>query len=67
MSILTTHSMTNHHAPSVFAQLAVTFHVWHARYRARRELFRWTSRELQDIGLSWGDVAHEVEKPFWRA
>jgi uncharacterized protein YjiS (DUF1127 family) len=67
MSTLTTHSMTNHHAPGVFAQVAETLHVWHERYRTRRELTQWTARDLQDIGLSWTDVAFEADKPFWRA
>ena len=67
MSILTSHSMTNHHAPSLLGQLADTLHVWHERYRTRKELSEWTSRDLQDVGLSWSDVAYEAEKPFWRA
>jgi len=31
------------------------------------ELARWTERDLHDVGLSWSDIAHEAEKPFWRA
>ena len=67
MSTLTTHSMTNHHASGVFTQVAETLHVWHERYRTRRELAQWTTRDLQDIGLSWTDIAYEANKPFWRA
>ena len=67
MSILTSNSMTNHHVPGLLGQLADTIHVWHERYRTRKELSEWTSRDLQDIGLSWSDVAYEAEKPFWRA
>ena len=67
MSILTSNSMTNHHAPGLLSQLSETVHVWRERYRTRKELSQWTTRELQDIGLSWSDVAHEAEKPFWRA
>jgi uncharacterized protein YjiS (DUF1127 family) len=33
----------------------------------RRELARLSEGELHDIGRSWGDIAHEVDKPFWRA
>jgi uncharacterized protein YjiS (DUF1127 family) len=33
----------------------------------RRELARLSERELHDIGRSWSDIAHEVDKPFWRA
>lgn len=67
MSTLTTHSMTNHHADGLLAQIGDTLHVWHERYRTRRELSEWSSRDLQDIGLSWSDVAYEANKPFWRA
>jgi uncharacterized protein YjiS (DUF1127 family) len=24
-------------------------------------------RDLHDVGLSWSDIAHEAQKPFWRA
>ncbi|MBR0716721.1 DUF1127 domain-containing protein [Bradyrhizobium liaoningense] len=72
MSTYTTHSMTNHHAPSHHAQsllyqIGETLHVWHERYRTRRELSQWTTRDLQDVGLSWSDIAYEADKPFWRA
>jgi uncharacterized protein YjiS (DUF1127 family) len=67
MSILTSNSMTNHHAPGLLNQISETIHVWHERYRTRKELSEWTSRDLQDIGLSWSDIANEAEKPFWRA
>ena len=67
MSTLTHETMTNHHVPGVLAQLSDTFHVWRQRYRTRAELAQWTQRDLHDVGLSWSDVAHEAEKPFWRA
>ena len=67
MSILTIHLMTNHHAPSLLSQLSDTLHVWHERYRTRKELSQLTAREFQDFGGSWSDVASEAEKPFWRA
>ena len=67
MSTCTTQSMTNHHAAGLFGQVGETLHVWHERYRTRRELAQWTTRDLQDVGLSWSDVAYEAEKPFWRA
>ncbi|MBR0825518.1 DUF1127 domain-containing protein [Bradyrhizobium manausense] len=71
MSTYTTHSMTNHHAlgsaQRLLYQIGDTLHVWHERYRTRRELANWTSRDLQDIGLSWSDIAYEADKPFWRA
>lgn len=66
MSTLTQNSMTNHHA-GLIQQVSETLHVWHERYRTRRELSNWTARDLQDVGLSWTDIAFEAEKPFWRA
>jgi uncharacterized protein YjiS (DUF1127 family) len=59
--------MTNHHGQGFFALLSETLHVWRERQRERRELAQWTDRDLHDVGLSWSDIAHEAEKPFWRA
>jgi uncharacterized protein YjiS (DUF1127 family) len=67
MSILTQNSMTNHHTSGVLTQVGQTLHLWHERYRTRRALAQWTSRDLQDVGLSWSDIAVEADKPFWRA
>jgi uncharacterized protein YjiS (DUF1127 family) len=67
MSTFTHESMINHHEPGVLSQVADTFHLWRQRYQARRELAKWSDRELHDIGMSWSDVAYEAEKPFWRA
>jgi len=67
MSIITHESMTNHHVPGILAQLSETLHIWRQRYETRRELSQWTDRDLHDVGLSWSDIAHEAEKPFWRA
>jgi uncharacterized protein YjiS (DUF1127 family) len=67
MSIYSHETMTNHHHSGLFAQVSETFHVWRERIRQRRELAQWTDRDLHDIGLSWSDIVHEAEKPFWRA
>ncbi|MFT4118579.1 DUF1127 domain-containing protein [Bradyrhizobium sp.] len=67
MSTCTTDTMTNHHASGLIYQIGETIHVWHERYRTRRELAHWTARDLHDVGLSWSDIAFEAEKPFWRA
>jgi uncharacterized protein YjiS (DUF1127 family) len=67
MSIYSHQSMTNHHGTGLFRQLGETFYVWRERVRQRRELTQWTDRDLHDVGLSWSDIAHEAEKPFWRA
>jgi uncharacterized protein YjiS (DUF1127 family) len=67
MSIISHHSMTNHHHSGLLAQLADTVHVWRERLRQRNELAQWTERDLHDVGLSRGDILQETEKPFWRA
>jgi uncharacterized protein YjiS (DUF1127 family) len=67
MSIYSHEMMTNHHVPGFWAQLSETLHVWRQRYQERQELARWTERDLHDVGLSWSDIANEVDKPFWRA
>jgi uncharacterized protein YjiS (DUF1127 family) len=59
--------MIKSHEPGVFAQLSGTIHVWRDRQRQRRELAQWSDRDLHDVGLSWSDIVHEAEKPFWRA
>jgi uncharacterized protein YjiS (DUF1127 family) len=67
MSTFTHESMINHHASGLLHELSETLHVWRQRYEARRELSKWSDRDLHDIGLSSSDVIHEVSKPFWRA
>ena len=59
--------MINHHEPGLLAQFGETLQVWRDRQRQRRELTHWTDRDLHDVGLSWSDIVHEAEKPFWRA
>jgi uncharacterized protein YjiS (DUF1127 family) len=67
MSTLNHELMTNHHVAGVLGQLGETLHAWRRRYQTRQELSHWTERDLHDVGLSWSDIAHEAEKPFWRA
>ncbi len=67
MSTCSQEIMTNHHVTGFWTSLSDTFHLWRQRYRTRRELTRWSARDLHDVGLSWSDVVHEAEKPFWRA
>ena len=67
MSIYSHQEMINHHGSGILAQLGDTFHTWRERRRQRRELAQWTDRDMHDVGISWSDIAHEVEKPFWRA
>ena len=67
MSTFTHESMINHHGQTILSQVAETLHVWRQRYRDRRELAKWSHRELHDIGVSSGDAIYEASKPFWRA
>ena len=67
MSTFTHESMINHHGQSLLSQAAETLHVWRQRYRDRRELARWSARELHDIGVSSSDAIYQASKPFWRA
>ncbi len=67
MSTCTDESMTNHHSPRLFAEMAGVLHVWRKRILQRRELTEWTERDMRDAGLSRGEVLYEASKPFWRA
>ena len=67
MSTCTNQTMTNHHGSGLLAHLSETFRTWRQRQNQRRELAQWGERELHDVGLSWSDVVHEAEKPFWQA
>jgi uncharacterized protein YjiS (DUF1127 family) len=40
---------------------------WRRRRRELDELARLSERELRDIGVTPGEVAAELRKPFWRA
>jgi uncharacterized protein YjiS (DUF1127 family) len=44
-----------------------TLREWRRRSRDRAELARFDERMLRDIGISPGDVWHEISKPFWRS
>jgi uncharacterized protein YjiS (DUF1127 family) len=59
--------MTNHHELGFLALTRAVLRTWRERQRARRELAQFSERDLHDVGLSWSDVAYEVDKPFWRA
>jgi uncharacterized protein YjiS (DUF1127 family) len=67
MSICSEQSMTNHHEVGFLALAGAVLRTWRERQRTRRELAKFSERELHDVGLSWSDVAYEIDKPFWRA
>lgn len=58
--------MTNHHETGLLSHLSETLHTWRDRQQQRRELLRWTERDLHDVGISWSEMLAEAEKPFWR-
>ena len=67
MSICTEHTVTNHHASGVLAQVAETVRLWRQRVRERGSLASLSERDLHDVGLSLSEAMAEAEKPFWRA
>jgi len=67
MSICASASMTNHHAAGVLERIISAVQLWRYRYKTRQELAAWSERDLHDLGMSRGDVAFEIDKPFWRA
>jgi uncharacterized protein YjiS (DUF1127 family) len=40
---------------------------WRNRTRYRRALAQMSERELADIGVSWSQIAEQINRPFWRA
>jgi uncharacterized protein YjiS (DUF1127 family) len=40
---------------------------WRRRARSRADLAQMSDRDLQDIGITRAEAAHESAKPFWRA
>jgi uncharacterized protein YjiS (DUF1127 family) len=75
MATCTAGKMTNHHQvpeipfrhPDILTGLRQLLRTWRQRFEQRYELARISERDLNDVGLTWDDVAHEVDKPFWRA
>ncbi|MDQ8727150.1 DUF1127 domain-containing protein [Bradyrhizobium sp. LHD-71] len=67
MTTYTVPTLINSHESGFFRGALAILRSWSERARARRELSRWSERDLHDIGLSWSTIAEEVNKPFWRA
>jgi uncharacterized protein YjiS (DUF1127 family) len=67
MSIDAHELMVSHQGPKLLARVGETLRVWRQRQLQRRELARWSERDLHDVGLCWSDIVYEAEKPFWRA
>jgi len=60
--------MINHHVPSgLTSKFRDTWLLWRRRSSERAGLARLSERDLHDIGLSWGEMIYEAEKPFWRS
>lgn len=41
--------------------------LWHDRVQQRDRLVQMSDRELDDIGITYGQALAEYRKPFWRA
>jgi uncharacterized protein YjiS (DUF1127 family) len=52
---------------SLLSRAAIALLTWQHRASERRQLARLSSRDLKDVGLTRGDIASEIDKPFWRA
>jgi uncharacterized protein YjiS (DUF1127 family) len=52
---------------AVTAAFRSRFATWRNRTRYRRALAQMSERELGDIGVTWSQVAEEINKPFWHA
>ena len=57
------------HVPtlSLGHRLGEALHAWRTRLLERRELARFTVRDLQDIGMTQSEQAFQIAKPFWKA
>ncbi len=70
MSLLSHRTVTNGHDIAVFSPIVDamvgTFKEWRDRQHQRRELAEMSDRDLQDAGLSRGELEFELDKPFWR-
>jgi uncharacterized protein YjiS (DUF1127 family) len=59
-------SMIIRHESSTRGAVREVLRLWWRRYLERTELAAWTDRDLNDVGLSRGDITDEIAKPFWR-
>lgn len=48
-------------------RLAALIALWRERHSTRQHLARMSPHMLRDIGVTPGDAADEIAKPFWRA
>ena len=57
------------HVPtlSLGHRLGDALQAWRTRLLERRELARFSVRDLQDIGMTPSDQAFQLTKPFWKA
>jgi uncharacterized protein YjiS (DUF1127 family) len=49
-----------------FARIAGTLQLWQRRAAERADLASFTSRDLQDIGLTCADRSYLLDLPIWR-
>jgi uncharacterized protein YjiS (DUF1127 family) len=59
-------SLTICQATGVLEHVVRSVAQWRRRQRELRELAGLGQRELRDIGVTPGEVAAELDKPFWR-
>jgi uncharacterized protein YjiS (DUF1127 family) len=72
-SALSRHSLGDLLRLQLAAALAIGMRVagvakeWRIRAQSRDDLARMGEREWRDLGLTRGEVLHEIRKPFWSA
>ena len=67
MAAIIEHGLRNYQ-PSCYSLRALwaTLRCWHRRVQQRAQLATMSDRELHDLGLSYGAIYAELQKPFWR-
>jgi uncharacterized protein YjiS (DUF1127 family) len=53
--------------PSLWDAALALLATWRTCLRERRELAALDRRMQRDIGVTPGEIAHEINKPFWQA
>jgi uncharacterized protein YjiS (DUF1127 family) len=67
MADIAHHSLINSQGSAVLHRFLATLGLWRRRISERRQLARFSERELRDIGISTATRYAELRKPFWRA
>jgi uncharacterized protein YjiS (DUF1127 family) len=53
------------HWHNLFSRFKETLDQWDRNFTTRRQLYKLTEKELDDIGIDRVDAINEAGKPFW--